>query len=285
MRAPKSSPSTTRVDLARPTRAPGWGWAFGPALTGALLATVLHAPAGWLAGPLTQLSQGRLELSHAEGTVWNGQAWLSLTGGAGSTDRVTLPTPLSWHWALRANGLTVNLDTACCVTTPVQLHWTPGWSRQTLDIGPHRSQWPAGLLTGLGTPWNTLQLQAQLAFQTPGMQWVLKGNGPAQGSGSATLDVVDASSRVSTVRPLGSYRLQLGWPSPSAEAAAADASPTLTLSTLQGSLLLSGEGQWVAGRLRFSGEAQAASGREDALNNLMNLLGRRANGRTLIKIG
>ena len=275
MRAPKSSPSTTRVDLARPTRTPGWGWAFGPALTGALLATVLHAPAGWLAAPLTQLSQGRLELSHAEGTVWNGQAWLSLTGGAGSTDRVTLPTPLSWHWALRANGLTVNLDTACCVTTPVQLHWTPGWSRQTLDIGPHRSQWPAGLLTGLGTPWNTLQLPAQLAFQTPGMQWVLKGNGPAQGSGSATLDVVDASSRVSTVRPLGSYRVQLQ----------GGATPSLQLNTLEGALQLSGQGEWVGGRLRFRGEASARPEQQEALANLLNILGQRDGARSRIQLG
>ena len=56
------------------------------------------------------------------------------------------------------------------------------------------------------------------------------------------------SSRLSTLSPMGSYRLTLhGGPSPSLE-----------LSTLEGSLQLSGQGQWVAQRLRFSGVASAA---------------------------
>lgn len=268
--------------FTRSTSPIGRGWAVLPALAGATLAVGVHAPAEWLVGPVAGLTQGRLVLSHAQGTVWQGQAWLTLTGGTGSADRATLPTPLSWRLALEAQGLTAQLQTACCLAEPVSLHWTPGWRQQTLAVGPHQSQWPAGLLTGLGTPWNTLQLQARLAFQTPGLQWALSPGRPPQGQGSATLDVVDAASRVSTVRPLGSYRLQLDWPARGTDTAD---SPKLTLTTLQGSLLLSGEGQWVAGRLRFSGEAQAASGREDALNNLMNLLGRRSNGRTLIKIG
>jgi general secretion pathway protein N len=60
---------------------------------------------------------------------------------------------------------------------------------------------------------------------------------------------------------------------------------TLRLETLEGSLQLSGTGQWVGQRLRFRGEASAAPEREEALANLLNIIGRRSGARSLISIG
>ena len=57
------------------------------------------------------------------------------------------------------------------------------------------------------------------------------------------------------------------------------------LQTLQGDLQLSGSGQWVGQRLRFSGEASAAPEREGALSNLLNIIGRRNGARSLITLG
>ena len=59
----------------------------------------------------------------------------------------------------------------------------------------------------------------------------------------------------------------------------------LTLNTLNGALLLSGEGQWVGGRLRFKGEAQASEDHEAALSNLLNIVGKRSGRRSLIALG
>ena len=78
-----------------------------------------------------------------------------------------------------------------------------------------------------------------------------------------------------TLQPMGSYRLLLQGAEPGATASA----PSLTLTTLQGQLLLSGQGQWVGPRLRFRGEAQAAPGAEQALANLLNIIGRRDGAR------
>ena len=83
------------------------------------------------------------------------------------------------------------------------------------------------------------------------------------------------SSRVATVQPLGSYRVQLQ----------GGDTPTLTLSTLEGPLRLTGSGQWVGRRLRYSGEARADPGLEAALANLLNLLGRRQGDRALMSFG
>ena len=74
---------------------------------------------------------------------------------------------------------------------------------------------------------------------------------------------------------MGSYRMTLQ----------GGTQATLRLETLEGSLQLSGDGQWVGGRLRFRGEASAAPEREAALANLLNIIGRRTGARSLIAIG
>jgi general secretion pathway protein N len=78
---------------------------------------------------------------------------------------------------------------------------------------------------------------------------------------------------------LGSYRVQLSGSSGSNESA------TLQLSTTNGPLQVNGQGQWVGPKLRFRGEAAAAEGSENALNNLLNIIGRRQGTRSIITIG
>jgi general secretion pathway protein N len=74
---------------------------------------------------------------------------------------------------------------------------------------------------------------------------------------------------------MGSYRITL----------LGGQTPAVQLDTLEGSLQLSGSGQWVGSRLRFSGTASAAPEREDALANLLNIIGRRSGARSIITIG
>ena len=93
--------------------------------------------------------------------------------------------------------------------------------------------------------------------------------------GRAVLDATDISSSLSTLRPMGSYRLALE----------GGATPTLLLTTRDGSLQLSGSGRWNGTALRFDGEASAAPGSEDALSNLLNIIGRREGARSLITLG
>jgi len=94
----------------------------------------------------------------------------------------------------------------------------------------------------------------------------------------AQLDALGMSTRLSTLRPMGSYRLVL-------QGGRHGEAPTLQLSTLDGALLLSGSGQWVGQRLRFTGEARAAPEREAALANLLNIIGRRSGARSIITLG
>ena len=149
-----------------------------------------------------------------------------------------------------------------------------------LRLAETQTQWPAELLTGLGTPWNTLRLEGQLVVQSPGLDLLLS-EGKNQLDGALTIEAHGLASRLSTLRPLGSYRMALQ----SGTAGNAGGGASLALQTLSGELRLQGQGQWTGGRLRFRGEAEAAPGREAALANLLNIIGRRQGARSLLNIG
>jgi general secretion pathway protein N len=254
-----------------------WRWAWAGGLLGLAVAVLLCAPARWLAAAVAQASQGHVQLADPRGTLWNGSAQLVLAGGAGSTGSTALPQRL--HWQIRpaldgAPVLRVGLLADCCMAQPLQLQARPHWGGAYLTLGDHQSHWPAPLLAGLGAPWNTLQPEGTLALRTQGLalDWTA---GRLLLAGQAQLEAIAMASRLSTLKPMGSYRLTLTGGSPT----------TLQLDTLDGALQLVGSGQWVGARLRFEGTATAAPDRVDALSNLLNIIGRRDGARATIKVG
>jgi general secretion pathway protein N len=244
------------------------------AALGAVAASLLFAPARWLTGPIERATQGRLLLSEPRGTVWSGSAELIVTGGQGSKDAAALPSRLQWNIRPRWNGLAAQLDSPCCTERPLQLRILPTWGGARITVADARSRWPAGILVGLGTPWNTLQFDGDLLLGTQGLsvEWIA---GRLSIAGRAELTAQRLSSRLSTLRPMGSYRITL----------VGGATPALQLQTLEGSLQLTGSGQWVGSRLHFSGIASAEPDREAALANLLNIIGRRSGARSIITIG
>jgi general secretion pathway protein N len=211
-----------------------WRTAVAGVLTGLLVGTAAFAPASWLATAVSTASGHQVQLTNARGSIWQGSSQLALSGGAGSDQAVALPGQIHW-----------------------QVH--PDW---------------AGLLAGLGTPWNTVQPQGQLvtSSQNVAMEWE---KGRMRLSGQLQVDALRMSSRLSTLSPMGSYRITVQGGS----------EPTLQLATLEGSLQLSGQGQWIAQRLRFNGVASADPARVEALSNLLNIVGRRDGARSIITVG
>lgn len=253
---------------------PSWPWALAGAAAGLLLALPLFAPARWVANAVNERTGGHVVLTEPRGTVWNGSATLVLTGGPGSVDAAALPTRLNWRLRLRWNGVRGELASACCTTAPLRVRASWRWGGARLVFDDAQSRWPAALLAGLGTPWNTLQLEGDLRLQTKGLS-VESVAGRLAIAGQAELTAQGISSRLSTLRPMGSYRITL----------VGGQAPTLQLDTLEGSLHLSGSGSWAGSRLRFSGVASAAPDRERALSNLLNIIGRRSGARSIITIG
>jgi general secretion pathway protein N len=248
---------------------------------GLLVALTLFAPARWLADAVTRATAGQVQLVNARGTVWQGRADLLFTGGDGSRTQTALPQGVAWRLrptlAAGMPAMAVALSAPCCTSIPLSATVVPRWGGVQVALAAFTSRWPAELLSGLGTPWNTLRMEGRLALQSDGLDLRVD-RGRANLQGVLMVDALDIASRLSTLRPLGSYRLEM-------RAAADGNTATLNLSTLRGDLLLQGSGQWVGGRLRFRGEAQAAAGREVALTNLLNIMGRRDGPRSVFTVG
>ena len=253
-------------------------WAVLGAALGLVVALCVFAPARWLGWAVAQASAQRVLMPAARGSVWEGSAQLVIRGGPGSQDAQALPGRVQWRIELGGLSLRLHLQADCCMTAPTQVLLRAHGSGYSIGVAEHLSQWPAALLSGLGAPWNTLQADGQLQLRTE--SWlVASAQGRLQMQGLVSLQAQDMSSRLSTLKPMGSYRIELrGTPEGSP-------TPELSLRTLQGPLQLSGQGQWVGARLRFTGEASADEGSENALSNLLNIIGRRQGARSLLSLG
>ena len=285
------------------------------AAIGLAVGTVCFLPASLLASAVASATNDQFLLAEAEGTIWSGSAITVLTGGAGSHDASVLPTRLEWTLRPRWNGVSLHLTQDCCLAHGVDVSL-----RRTLDawrvnvIGPDErgkepvntgkvtpgaggadsaalaaatplGQWPMGWLEGRGFPWNTIHPGGVLTLSTHNLSFSLK-NGHWSTLGSAQVEIRQASSRLTTLDSLGTYRVLIQ-PDPSTQVLPGDgASRDLVwISTLDGALLIDGRGLIGATGLRIRAEAHAAAGSEAALNNLLNLIGRRNGALSDISIG
>jgi general secretion pathway protein N len=271
-----------------PSTSSRWAW-IGAGL-GIVVAFLTQAPAHWLTHAIEQASGERVLLQDPQGTVWNGSAQWVLNEGplniaatpntANPANTTSLPTRLTWQLAPRfdlANlrlALSATVASACCTPQPVRVDASPMWRGVRVQLSDHTSNWPAAWLVGLGAPWNTVQPEGTLQLQTRNLQWTRQA-GVEQVQGDAELQLQQFATRLSTLRPLGSYRVRVQGGDTIA----------LTLDTLEGSLQLKGSGQILNGHVHFNGEASAAPDAEAALSNLLNILGQRQGGKSILKMG
>jgi len=251
---------------------PMWRWAISGALLG-LITTVLYcAPARWLAAALAQSSGGKINLVDAQGRLWDGSARLLLQPGG--QNAVLLPGRVRWTAQLAGLGLDVSLLPECCSSQATQIAYRWGWPAAYATITHLDLRLPADLLAGLGTPFNTLGFGGQIHLSSPKLALRLQKTATTV-QGQAQMELLQLSSNLSALPALGSYRIAI----------AGQGDAQVQLSTLAGSaLMLEGQGQWQNGVFHFDGQAHAAAGYEDALANILNVIGRRDGARSLIHL-
>lgn len=258
-------------------------WALLGTVLGLLVGMVAFMPAAWLARSIASATDQHLLLTQTRGTVWSGSALPVFTAGPESRTALSLPGRLAWslHW--RGLSLELQLRQPCCLAAPLVIQVRPGWQRWRVTLLPPGNgglvgQWPASWLAGLGTPWNAVQPSGTVRLRTPGLT-IEQVAGRTRFTGEATLELTHVATPLAPIDTLGSYQVVLR-----GDAASGNAS-TITLTTLEGALQASGQGQWGEGRLRFRGELRAVDGQEGALSNLLNIVGRRQGALSVISIG
>lgn len=251
-------------------------WYLLAGLVGAALAVLVAAPASFVDRGLADASAGRVRLAEAQGSIWNGSGRLVLVDVGAQIDQqrsiagVAIPGRISWNlhtWPL----LLGQVDAAIHVegmAQPVRVRGGYG----ELRVSGGSLTLPSVDLGRLGSPWNTIRPSGAL-----GLRWenlVLK-LGAIEGR--AQIELRDAASAMTPVRPLGSYRVEVVGQGRQAE---------LSILTLAGPLRLQGSGSFSAqGGLRFTAEASAEAAERARLQSFLGLIGRRDGERTIIKIG
>lgn len=237
-------------------------WLFAAVLTVALT-VVVFCPASWMTVLLEKQTGGRLTLGDAQGTLWNGSGFIG--GAPSAADPVTplLPGRFSWRLSplVLLGQVDIALENAESLGQPVRI--TGSWNQWQVTAGGVNL--PAERLAGLGAPLNTIQPSGSMRLTWTPLQITRQGNAVAV-HGTMNLQMEDIASRLSPIKPLGAYQLIMDWRGQRAQ---------VELTSTRGPLLLSGAGELVNGRLRFSGRAEAEEGQEERLANLLNLLGQR----------
>lgn len=233
-------------------------WCASGVLAIAVMLVVL-LPAAWITPVFARASDGHVNLVDADGSLWHGSATLLLAPGADRSASTLLPGRVEWttaFWPLFTGHVRMTMRQTEAMAQAITLDAT----LRGAQVSSGAMAVPASLLAGLGTPFNTLDLQGDVRIDWS--DWRLFGNDVF---GPATVTINDMQTRISRVKPLGSY-LAI-WQ-------AQGASSTLDLSTLKGPLSLAGHGTFAAQGASFNGTASADDAQRENLAGLLNLLGR-----------
>lgn len=199
---------------------------------------------------LGSLSEDRVILAQTEGSFWQGSGVLMLHGSS------RLHVLGRYRWELNANG---SLTVFRGEINAVKAHLEPMLSRLVIDR--LQLSLPAGLLEIASSQLAPYRLQGEMTVQGGPLNVGRDGM-----SGALTVDWLNAASGLSSIQPLGNYRLSTHIKKKDIEA---------DLSTLSGKLKLTGRISYRLGsNVNLGGTAQAALESDRAeLNELLHYIG------------
>ncbi|CAH2773933.1 MAG: General secretion pathway protein N [uncultured Paraburkholderia sp.] len=216
-------------------------------------------PAAWITPQFSKQTAGHVNLVDPAGSLWHGSATLMFAAGSDMSAATLLPGRIEWttaFWPLFTGRVRMAMRHSDAMPEPITVDATP----RAANVTAGAIAVPASLLSGLGAPFNTLDLHGDVC-----LAWSDLRSFNREAFGQLTVTLNDVSSRVSVVRPLGSYRVLIQ---------AEGGSPTINLSTLKGPLMLSGSGTVSPVSTSFQGSATSTPEARDNLAGLLNLLGR-----------
>ncbi len=222
-----------------------------------LFSLAIMAPASLLDELVRHYSQGRLAMANTSGTIWKGAAIPVLITGDG---HLIATQYLRWDidfLPLLKGMIRARLlwdDQPQGSATEVQV------SGGQVELSHALIPLPARLLNETSPILKPAEFRGQLEIRSNHLVYSRRGM-----DGVAIADWLNAGSALSSIDPLGNYRLRLN---------GAGNSVSVDLSTTSGVLVLDGQGKWsAASGLDFQGRARASAGNQERLNELLRNLG------------
>ncbi|MBR7798411.1 type II secretion system protein N [Undibacterium fentianense] len=226
--------------------------------------TVIYfLPASWVGILLERQTLGRVSLGDIQGSFWQGSAFLGVAVDRSSPLTPLFPGRFSWKIspALLLGQVAVHVENNAAMSAPLRITG----NLHTWQISPASIRLPPERLEGFGAPLNTIGPTGKINLRWGALN-IERAENALMLVGNMHLELQEMASRISSIRPLGSYDLNILWRGDSAE---------MQLSTTVGPLMLEGLGGLKQGRFQFTGKAFADKGQEEKMANLLNLLGRR----------
>lgn len=222
-----------------------------------LLFLIIEMPASWFAWSLNRYTNNIIHIDTISGSLWHGTGRLVIYSSQTTPNDFGIAewqiNPL-WLFIGRVQIHMLTNSTDKKINTAVQ------FGRNQLQLRDTDMTLPASSIGAFYPPASLISPEGKILLRTENM--TLASNGL---NGKAEIQWENASSSLSAVQPLGTYRLEI---------TGAAETTTFKLNTMQGILELTGQGQWQAstGQFQFSG---AAVPRDEAnkLEPFLKLLG------------
>ncbi len=223
-----------------------------------LIFLIVQMPASWFAWGLNQYSHGAVRLDPLGGSLWSGNGRLVIyypqivPHDFGNAEWRINPL---WLITGRVQvGLQTNKQ-------DMKVKTTFSLGKGTIALKDTDATFPATSISNLYQPAIMIGPQGQVRLTTSDLVF-----GQQNVEGTAALEWLAATSSLSSVQPLGDYRLDI---------TGAGKTANLKLTTLRGDLELTGQGQWqlANAQIQFTGMANSQK-REKELESLMPLLGK-----------
>ncbi|MHB1140914.1 MAG: type II secretion system protein N [Sulfuricaulis sp.] len=222
-----------------------------------LLFLIIEMPASWFAWGLNRYTQGAVRLDPIAGSLWSGNGRLvvyypqTTPHDFGQTEWGVNPF---WLFAgrvqlsLQANHQDKRLKTSL------------GLGHNSFLLKDTEAELPAAFVAQLYTPLSLISPQGKVRITAESLAL-----SPGKVEGAATLEWLNAGSSLSSVQPLGDYRLDI---------TGAEKNANLKLTTLRGDLEFTGQGQWQpqTGQVQINGTALPRA-RTGELESLLNMIG------------
>lgn len=238
-----------------------------------ILAIVSLAPATLISQYLADKSAGRLLLSNAQGTIWQGSADVALAGEAQqlgvalanlSEVNISASNIGQLDWQIQATRLLVGqfkVVFSLNNSAPANLTLSNNQIKlEQLDINL-----PAAAIASLMPSLSVAQLGGQIHISTPSFTAEALNTAELNFTGQVQIAWLQARSALSAINPLGQYQTLIN---------GQNQQLIIKLNTIDGALILQGDGSLnPTSGLVFSGVASAQTSQKQALAPLLHVLG------------